>query len=223
MTKKTTDTPVVSPLLDVHGNPTPVAPGQLIESAWGNSVATRVVTRYPSPTELFAASASDGTLAVTTDRNVVWIHMGGGWRPTAMGNTIAFRLDGGPPGQALPASVMTVAHWATEDDVLGLVSGGTFTVPPFWAGRYGFNWSVDFAAGGGASTRFAFLQAGVHRFGETNVVAEEGGNRFAGAADMFLPEGAQVNVVIYHTDTVNPLTVNATTNTHFIGHYMGPT
>lgn len=89
---------VVEPLaaLDVHGNPSAVASGELIESAWGNSVANRVVGRYtaslPSPTDLGRVLINtDPTLATNGSPPLVEMAFNNAWNavwPRSAGETV---------------------------------------------------------------------------------------------------------------------------------------
>lgn len=218
-----TTNPRPSPLLDASGNPSLVSAGELIESAWGNSVAGRVVLRFPNNAAMGAVSPANGTLAVTTDRNVVWYRDGGFWKPTGLGNRIAFRLTGGATGQAMSPNVDVTALWTTEEsDPFNLVSAGIFTVPSDWAGRWTFEWSVNWPSGGGA--RRAYLSAGGGHFGKTSTETVTGTFPIdmAGSASTLLPGGSQVSVQMYHTHSAAIAACNGSANHYFQGYYSGP-
>lgn len=60
-------TPGLRAAVDVHGNPSGVAAGELIESAWGNSVKDRVVQKYATDDALRASTPPMGQMAVSTE------------------------------------------------------------------------------------------------------------------------------------------------------------
>jgi hypothetical protein len=220
--KKTkTDIPVVSPLLDVHGNPSLVAADQIIESAWGNSVVGRVVTRYPNKAALDAASASNGALAVTTDYATVWIRDAGSWKPSPAGRVISFYLKGSP-GQTVPRLANTVTAWTEGDDPFGVVSGNVFTVPSGWGGRWMFEWAVKFP-GPSAGARRVWCDIGSHRLGEQQVMtADSDADVFmSGSGSAVLAGGTPVNLVVYHSAAA-ALVINDTVDQYFQGYYVGP-
>lgn len=208
--------------LDANGNPGLVAPDELIESAWGNSVATRVVAKYPNRNAIFATSPTAGQLAVALDQNVVWVGTGTAWRPTSMGSTSHFLVS--TPGQPIPNGVLTAATWPTRlDDAFVAVNAvGTFNVPSGWGGRWQFDWSVDFPDGSQAGSRMVFLGDNQNRrWGQSTGLAAEGGTRLSGSASVVLPEGGNALVVMYHNDPAGTLTCNATGQQRFQGYYVG--
>lgn len=211
-------------LLDAHGNPNLVAPGELIESAWGNSVVGRVVPRFPNKTALDTYSATVGTLAVTTDLNVVWMRAAGVWRPTAMGNRISFRVIGGGAGQSIPAATLTTVTWTTvASDPFGVLSGGgIFICPTGWDGRWRFDWAVEWGIHSGSRTSYLSVPPSA-RYGEATAYTPVavGPNRMSGSASLMMTAGQSSNIVMYH-DGAAAVTCNPGVNQHFQGHYVGP-
>lgn len=220
----TNTNPEPTPLLDASGNPGTVVANEIIESAWGNSVAGRVVNRFPNKLEMDAWSPPLGALAVTLDDNFVWFRTAAGWVATAVGNYVNFRVVGGGAGQSVPASALTAATWTTElVDPFNVVSAGVFTVPQNVPGRYTFEWAVEFGIGGSNGARLVYVDVGGgNRLSQTGEDAHEGGTRMSGSGSAILPAGAPVKVIVYHTDGSGPLAVNASTNTYFHGFYNGP-
>jgi hypothetical protein len=208
--------------LDASGNPGLVAAGELIESAWGNAVVTRVINRYPNQTALIATAPPSGTLAVTTDLGVVWIRDAGSWKPTALGNRVTFRAVGGGAGQNVPVDTLVQCTWASEvSDPFNVLSTGTFTAP--WGGRWGFEWATEFAAGS-AGTRQTHLSlpSSVRLGQDTRDAASGEVVGVTGAASALLTLGQTAAVVVYRTLGGGSQIVNPSTNQYFHGYYMGP-
>ena len=67
-----------------------VIPGEIIESAWGNAIADRILNRYATATERDTKNPTptDGDLAYLQNIDVVQVYQSGGWRAvlTAIGH-----------------------------------------------------------------------------------------------------------------------------------------
>lgn len=223
MTKAKADPPPTpSLLLDAYGNPGLVAPGQLIESSWGNSLVERAVLRFPTIAAMQAASAGDGQMAIALNEAVIFIRLSGTWKPTAIANRIAFRLVGGAPGQSMGTGVLTTAQFAAATDPFGVVAAGIFTVPAGWAGRWMFEYAVQFAVGGMNGLRQAFVSTSPARLAEISDVGQEAGTRLSGAGSVVLGVGQTAQVTMYHSDSSSQLSNNASANNYFQGYYVGP-
>jgi hypothetical protein len=209
---------------DAYGNPgASLLPGDLIESAWGNATASHVTHRFPNKAALDTFAAPRGTLAVTTDQNVIWIRGDTIWNPTPAGHRISFMVLGGPPGQATTDGLLTMATWATElSDPSSVVAGGEFWLPAGWAGRWQFDWAVLFPAGIG--TRTVYLSAGGRKYGTTNVMQNPDyvTTEMAGSASVVLAEGAKASISIRQTGISAPAAVNYSVDSYFQGYYAGP-
>lgn len=83
------EVPIALASTDASGNPSLVAAGELIESAWGNAVAGRVVKRFANiaarDAAYPAATAGIGALCVTTDTITLWVSNGTSWIVAAPG------------------------------------------------------------------------------------------------------------------------------------------
>lgn len=219
------DTP--GTLMDAYGNPGLVSAGELITSAWGNSVAGRVVLRFPNTAALLASSAPSGTLAVSLDNNVVWVIDANGWHTTTLGTRINFRVTGGGTGQSIPSSTVTNCTWAFETDPYNVVTAGVFTVPTNWQGRYQFEWAVRFngPASGSSSIRQVWLSTSGGALIMGHTLHETTGATLpvyiSGAASTVAVAGQQFVLQVQH-DKATAVIVNPTADEYFQGYYAGP-
>lgn len=137
---------------DAYGNPSNVAPDELIESAWGNSVAARVLRTFPNKTALLTWAAPNGARAITTDKNWVWQRIAGAWVVIG-GARIGFGAVN--PGQAWAVGQTQSMTWPSERfDTDGFAAGGAaITVPADLGGMYSITAQVNglVANAGGAT------------------------------------------------------------------------
>lgn len=222
MTK--TKAPSPTPLADAYGNPGTVVSGALIESAWGNGVVNRIVNRFPNKAALDTWAPAFGVLAITTDNNVVWMRDGATWKATSVGNVPRFRLTGNPPGQSVLPSALTTLTWVEAMDDSFVVSGGVLTVPPGFAGRWMFEWSVNFPAPSSGVRQVFCSGPGATRFGLMTITTTDPAPAvdMSGATTIVLAAGDTVSVVAFHTHTGGLLVNSSASNQYFQGHYMGP-
>ena len=213
-----------SPLVfDAYGNPGAVAPGDLIESAWGNAVKDRVLHRFPTKTALDAWHPGAATLAVTTDLNVVWFYDSSTstWLPTGVGNRMTFRSVGDGT-QLIPTGTPVRAHFVESSDPFSVVSGSVFTVPAGWPGRWHFEWSCYFATTVSSGNRQVYAQIGGSTHGAQAISGTgSGAVQMSGSASPRLVVGDTAEITMFQ-DSGGDLNVNPTANQYFAGHYVGP-
>lgn len=167
--------------------------------------------------------AANGTLAITTDKNRMWMRIGGAWGLIAGSMPYFWGWSAGT--QTCPQNVATTAVWAggeVDTDNCFNNATGVFTCPAGFAGRWRFDYTCRFqTSSGGLRNTWLELQNG-SRYAQVlcppypaNVTI------ISGSTDIVVAAGNTIVVKMF-VDVAGGLTVNQTTDEAFKGRYVGP-
>ena len=152
----------------------------------------------------------------------------GAWVPISPGVVTPvprFRIIGGGAGQqhASSGSYITATYNTEDFDAWGLVSGGVFTCPAAYPGRWRFDYNVKIQAWASGFRQTSMQTTGPainYGFQATSAVHGTMANVMGGSAEIELTAGRQVKVLVYQD--AGSLAINQDDTAYFMGQYVGP-